>query len=152
MLRHVMYTIMDRYYMTMKERLGASLAWLKRRTFNFVCKVKKGVHDINELKQATFLQAFCITALVSGSKLCFVICVEDYHKLTQTQFLIQSPLGNLTSACCQKRRLLELAIFLQPNENLWEIIYYFSIYFVVQCNVYHTKMSDSLTNLYILIF
>ena len=29
--------------------------------------------------------------------LCFVICVEDYHKLTQTQFLIQSPLGNLTS-------------------------------------------------------
>jgi hypothetical protein len=21
----------------------------------------------------------------------FVICVEDYHKLTQTQFLIQSP-------------------------------------------------------------
>ena len=29
--------------------------------------------------------------------LCFVICVEDYHKLTQTQFLIESPLGNLTS-------------------------------------------------------
>jgi hypothetical protein len=25
-LRHVMYTIVDRYYMTMKERLGASLA------------------------------------------------------------------------------------------------------------------------------
>ena len=25
----------------------------------------------------------------------FVICVEDYHKLRQTQFLIQSPLGNL---------------------------------------------------------
>jgi hypothetical protein len=24
-LRHVMYTIVDRYYMTMKERLGASL-------------------------------------------------------------------------------------------------------------------------------
>jgi hypothetical protein len=29
--------------------------------------------------------------------LCFVICVEDYDKLTQTQFLIQPPLGNLTS-------------------------------------------------------
>jgi hypothetical protein len=29
--------------------------------------------------------------------LCFVICVEDYHKLTQIQFLIQSPLCNLTS-------------------------------------------------------
>jgi hypothetical protein len=30
--------------------------------------------------------------------LCFVVCVEDYHKLTQTQFLIQSPpLDNLTS-------------------------------------------------------
>ena len=29
-LRHVMYTIVDRYYMTMKERLGASLGrgWL----------------------------------------------------------------------------------------------------------------------------
>jgi hypothetical protein len=27
--------------------------------------------------------------------LCFVKCVEDYHKLTKTQFLIQSPLGNL---------------------------------------------------------
>jgi hypothetical protein len=25
LLRHVMYTIVDRYYMTMKERLGASL-------------------------------------------------------------------------------------------------------------------------------
>jgi hypothetical protein len=25
-LRHVMYTIVDRYYMTMKERLGASLS------------------------------------------------------------------------------------------------------------------------------
>jgi hypothetical protein len=28
--------------------------------------------------------------------LCFVICAEDYHRLTQTQFLIQSPLDNLT--------------------------------------------------------
>jgi hypothetical protein len=27
----------------------------------------------------------------------FVICVENYHKLIQTHFLIQSPLGNLTS-------------------------------------------------------
>ena len=27
--------------------------------------------------------------------LCFVIWVEDYHKLTQTKFLIQSSLGNL---------------------------------------------------------
>jgi hypothetical protein len=26
-LRHVMYTIVDRYYMTMKERLGASLGF-----------------------------------------------------------------------------------------------------------------------------
>ena len=24
----------------------------------------------------------------------FLICVEDYHKQTRTQFLIQSPLGN----------------------------------------------------------
>ena len=29
--------------------------------------------------------------------LCIVICVEDYQKLTQTQFLIQFPLGNMTS-------------------------------------------------------
>jgi hypothetical protein len=29
--------------------------------------------------------------------LCFVLYVEDYHKLTQTQFLIQSPLDNLAS-------------------------------------------------------
>ena len=28
---------------------------------------------------------------------CHTVCVEDYLKLTQTQFLIQSPLGNLTS-------------------------------------------------------
>jgi hypothetical protein len=27
-LRHVMDTIVDRYYMTMKERLGASLLWM----------------------------------------------------------------------------------------------------------------------------
>ena len=27
--------------------------------------------------------------------LCFVICVEDYNKLTKTQFLIQFSLGNL---------------------------------------------------------
>jgi hypothetical protein len=37
--------------------------------------------------------------------LCFAICVEDYDKLIQTQILIQSPLGNLTSVL-SKRRLL----------------------------------------------
>jgi hypothetical protein len=28
-LRHVMYTIVDRYYMTMKERLGAKIRYYK---------------------------------------------------------------------------------------------------------------------------
>jgi hypothetical protein len=30
-----------------------------------------------------------------------VMCAEDYHKLTQTQFLIQSSLDNLTSVLTQ---------------------------------------------------
>jgi hypothetical protein len=44
-------------------------------------------HSAHVTKQKTLkiLSVFC------------VICVEDYYKLTQTQFLIQSPLGNLTS-------------------------------------------------------
>ena len=41
--------------------------------------------------------------------LCFVRCVEDYHKLTETHFFIQSPLGNLTSVLT-KTSLLKLAI------------------------------------------
>jgi hypothetical protein len=40
--------------------------------------------------------------------LCFFMCIEDYHKMTQTQFLIQSPLGNLTSVLTEERRLLKV--------------------------------------------
>jgi hypothetical protein len=40
--------------------------------------------------------------------LCFVICAEDYHKLIQTQFLIQSPSASDVRGW-QKRRLLKLS-------------------------------------------
>ena len=42
-------------------------------------------------------QSACVRKQKTLKILCFVICVEDYHRLIQTQFLIQSPLGNLTS-------------------------------------------------------
>jgi hypothetical protein len=41
--------------------------------------------------------------------LCFVIFVEDYHKLTQTQFLIQST-SAIWRPCWQNRGLLKLAL------------------------------------------
>ena len=40
--------------------------------------------------------------------LSFVICVEDYHELIQTQVLIQFPLDNLTS---ENVALLKLPMF-----------------------------------------
>jgi hypothetical protein len=46
---------------------------------------------------------------------CHDSCVEDYHKLTQTQFLIQSPLGNLTFVLTKTSPcLIKLAITLPP--------------------------------------
>jgi hypothetical protein len=55
-------------------------------------------HNARARKQKT-LKTLCLN---------FVICVEEYGKLTQTQFLIQSPsIGNLTSILSidKKRRL-----------------------------------------------
>jgi hypothetical protein len=56
----------------------------------------------NELKQATFLPTQKKTKI-----LCFLICVEDYHKLIQTQFLIQPP-STIWRPCSQKRRVFKL--------------------------------------------
>ena len=45
---------------------------------------------------------------------CFVICVEDYHELIQTQFLIHCHIGNLTSPL-KNRRMLKLAIVVRKS-------------------------------------
>jgi hypothetical protein len=54
--------------------------------------VRRGLNGgftINNIPLMPFVQG--------NKKKLFVICVEDYHKLIRTQFLIQSPLGNLMS-------------------------------------------------------
>lgn len=63
--------------------------------------------SVNEFKKATFLltltspdsfasQRGCKEANNFKNLIDFVISVEDYHKLTQIQFLIQPPLGSQT--------------------------------------------------------
>ena len=48
--------------------------------------------DVTRILVQLILAEFCIIVPVQGSeKLSYVICVEDYHKQIQTQFLIQSP-------------------------------------------------------------
>jgi hypothetical protein len=52
----------------------------------------------------------------------FVRCVEDYRKLTQTQFLIQSLLGNLTSVLAKTLHAYKFPnmIFRSSYDGAWQ--------------------------------
>ena len=73
-LRHVMYTIMDRHYMTMKERLGASL-YLNGPWLCVICKMKitKYIYGSN--------------ALHNKSTSCFAV----FHKTKRRYFSPYTP-------------------------------------------------------------
>ena len=67
-------------------------------------------------------RSVCVRKQETLKIVCFAIGVEDYHKLTQRQFLIQSPLDNLTSVFTKtslaNARFLSLRVIKQNISNV----------------------------------